>query len=138
MPVRNPSPAQPEIDLDRLDYPSDLVTIKHLRLLFPEEFRNLHGSREHRAFLDPSDNGISLAAMLKFERMLAQRTFDKILGREVNTGAVPDEDLLEHLEELYTNDFKIAQGPQHARQMIRDLQSAATEQAQQYLHGRRP
>ena len=76
--------------------------------------------------------------MLGFERLLASYAFDQALGRPVKEGVfTPRDDLWEHLEALYTT-FHISQGPQQARQMLRDLESAAAEQARQHIPGRRP
>jgi hypothetical protein len=137
MPVRDESSPQPQIDLDRLDYPSDAITIRHLRRLFPQEFLGHQAESGTPNSLDPSDNGIAFDHMLMFERELAARSFDKALGRkEKHDPITTDEELREYLEGFYTTGFQIAQGPQHARQMLRDLESAAAEQARQHSPGR--
>jgi hypothetical protein len=137
MPGQDP-PLQPQIDLDKLDYPSDGITIKHLRHLFPQEFRGDQTEFSAPYFLEPSDKGQLLNFLLDFERLLASYAFDRALGRTVKEGTFTRrDDLWEHLEELYTT-FHIAQGPQHARQMLRDLETAAAEQARQHISGRRP
>ena len=119
--------AQPQIDLDRLDYPSDGLSLKHLRGLFPEEFRG-YRVRES-SFLGPSDHGIELDTMLNFERLLAKRAFNQTLERpEGNDSFTPSQEVREHLQELYKQ-FMLAEGLYHAQQLIRDLERRATEQA---------
>ncbi len=145
MSVPSKSSPQPQIDLDSLDYPSDSVTIKHLRRLFPREFRAYNDpdpDPDHRPrlhFLDPSDNGEEFMTMLHHERNLAVDAFHKALGRQDQDRKgwfATREELWEYLEELYTK-FQIAQGPLHARQLLRDLENAAAEQALRQVPGRR-
>lgn len=138
MPVEDTPPLQPQIDLDKLDYPSDGITIKHLRRLFPREFRGHQANLRAPYFLQPSDNGQLFDTLLTFERLLASYAFDRAIGRPVSEGTfTPRDELLEHLVELYAT-FFVAQGPQHARQMLRDLENAATEQARGHFPGKLP
>jgi hypothetical protein len=135
-PEDDPSPPPPQINLDILDYPSDGLTVKQLRTLFPEQFRedgpSNFFSRENR-----SNSGL-IEYIVVFERDLAKHAFDRVLGRSSEWMApARPRDLRGHLADLYAR-FQIAQGPQEARQLIRDLEKAAAEQARQHIRGRRP
>jgi hypothetical protein len=114
------------IDLTTVDFPSDLLTIKALRGLFPDKL-NLYPSE----FYDFDE--IELPAMLEFERSLASRAFNAILGKSpqgsLESGEAEED--REMLAAIYTR-YGMASGPHHAEQLIRAFEQSAAEQARRH------
>lgn len=129
-------PESPKVDFTKMEFPSDGMTIKAIRRLWPEAvdtgdavdlFSRPVGGRA----------GELLFSMLTMERGLAEATFGLEFGRE------PDIDYADHdvqvlaedLSELYIR-FGIADGPQTAKELIRSIESQATAQAREHIPDR--
>ena len=127
---------QPEIDFGKLDYPSDALTLKDLRRLFPQGFQGDELHPEKVSFFGTSVSD-DFSTKLDFERMVAGYAFDEALGRPLREGTFTGRgELREYLEEFYIG-CGIAKGPQHARQLIRELEESAANQARQHISVRR-
>jgi hypothetical protein len=140
MPVQDESLPQPQVDFAGLNYPSDTITMKELRRLYPEGFQPLREAYSGPYVVPFFETDVcdEFPTMLGFERKLAWHAFDRALAREVKEGTFTTrENVCAYLEEFYIR-AGIAQGPQHARQLLRDLESAAAEQARWHIRGRRP
>jgi hypothetical protein len=123
----------PEIDLSKIEFPSDRVTIKDIRRLWPEA---VDTGKRVDLFSKPVGGGAGemLFSMLTMERDLAKATFGLKLGREP---AIPyaDDDvklLADDLSQVYTR-YGIADGPSSAKELIRGIESQALAQAQQHI-----
>jgi hypothetical protein len=126
----------PSIDLTKIDFPSDGLTIKTLRRLYPQ-----HIDSEPEAcanlFKDGFKDGAELPGgklltMLDAERFVADAAFVKACG--VQCEPVYLEDAARsaaHAAELYLH-YGLASGPQHAQQLVRGIESQAAEQARQH------
>jgi len=112
---------EPRLDLTRIDFPSDRITIKNLRQLSPQAFDPR--SKEWADFEDD----LELPGFLRLERDLANAAFDAVLGRRT---VVMSGEEVEMLAALYVR-YKLASGPHHAEQLIRSFEQAAAEQARQ-------
>lgn len=120
----------PDIDLAKIDFPSDRLTIKTLRTIYPSEV----DSERVEIFKDQYGGcgGADVGGMLQVERELATVAFNRVLEKNWSS------DILEFkpdLAELYIR-YGIASGQYHADQLIRDFESQATEQARKHA-GRR-
>ena len=115
----------PEIDYDRIDYPSDEVTLKQLRT------RNVELTLDGEAIEDMHDWEKEFAR-IGFLRELGNTKELDALVAEMDTIAHADVGVspLEHLSSCYVR-FGIADGSETARQLIRRLESQGSEQAKQ-------
>jgi hypothetical protein len=122
----------PEIDLTKIEFPSDVMTIKAIRRLWPVA---VDTGEKVDLFSRPVGGraGEMLSNMLTMERDLAKATFGLEFGREPNiTYADDDVKLLaEDLSKLYTR-YGIADGPNSAKELIRNIESQAVAQARQH------
>ena len=96
---------EPHIDLLKIAFPTDNLTIKAIRQQFPE----IDGDRLY----DFDD--IELPGMLSLERDLATAAFDAVLGRRTVDITVEDRRML---GKVYVR-YGLASGPHHAKQLIR-------------------
>ena len=128
----------PRIDLCKLNYPSDSITIRDLRRIYPQGFTQHETDPRHVPFFN-SDLSDEFSTMLEFERTLAEYAFDEALGRPIIPVTVFAErkDLRRFVKEYYIS-HQIAKGPQEARELLRGLEAEAAEQALQHNPGRRP
>jgi hypothetical protein len=124
-----------EIDLTKIEFPSDGMTIKQIRTLHPEQvdakidpslFGGPHGSQD-------ADNTVGL--LLFTERLVAKRAFDDTLARKSDELFTLTE-YADDLAEMYMR-HGIASGSHHAQQLIRHIESQAAAQART-SSGRRP
>jgi hypothetical protein len=128
---------QPQIDFTKIDFPSDGLTVGTLRRVHPEQ-------------IDTGDDidlfskdyggaaGDHVTGMLGAERDFATAAFNRALG--IPPPAPLDKSMLEVYIKSITDDYiryGIATGPHHAEQLVRGIESQATEQARQ-RGGRRP
>jgi hypothetical protein len=128
--MARPKP-QPHVDLMRIDFPSDRLTIKELRELFPQI-----DSDELNDF-----DEIELPGLLSLERDLARAAFDEALGRTPRQkgifvrgiGAVEEDRQM--LAATYLR-YRLATGLHHAEQLIRAFEQAAAEMASQHMPNR--
>ena len=117
------SDPEPHLDLLKVPFPTDSLTIKAIRQRFPEiDADNLN---------DFDD--IELPGMLSLERDLAKAAFDEVLGRRTVDIALEDRRML---IKVYMR-YGLASGPFHAKQLIRAFQQAAADQAREHLPGQR-
>jgi hypothetical protein len=116
--------AEHQIDFSRLRFPSDAMTVGYLRERFPESFEGL----DPQCFREGQDD---VAALIEGERTLAKWAFDNALGR--STVSQDEWDAQEQSLELTYPDVGFATGPQHARQLVRNLKKAAVAQARKHL-----
>lgn len=126
-----------DLDYSKIKFPSDNITIGMMRKLHPKEFDaewwSCTGVFGHRApaSTGQSQTSIDMNEMLYGERAVAERgwvkasrvTLDPAWLEEVNGGAEP-------LPKLYIK-YGLARGPQHAEQLIRNIESQAAALAKQ-------
>jgi hypothetical protein len=118
-----------------LKFPSDQLTIGELRQRFPEHFDQPSNDAYsgYPFFDDPfySVGGVvreQLKNLLDCERQVALNAFVESLGESrAETHTFPSEEI-DDLTALYQK-FGIAKGPEHARQLIRDLERDAVNLA---------
>lgn len=128
---------KPQIDLTKIDFPSDRLTIGTLRRVHPEQV----DTGEDIDLFSKDFGGAAgdmVTGMLIAERDIATAAFNRALG--IPAPPPLDKDMLEGLAEAVTEDYiryRIASGKHHAEQLIRGIESQATEQARGHL-GRRP
>ena len=125
----------PKIDYDRIDFPSDRLTLKHLRSLKPLAGEYAHGPDFD--FLAYADELISMHGQ---ERLFAELGFVAALGDASNSDAARrklidrgDElECREDLANLYTR-YGVSDGIESARQLIRRLEDQGAAQAKQLV-----
>jgi hypothetical protein len=131
------SAPEPQLDLTKINFPTDRLSIKDLRTMFPEGFDRLDqwGRADGAEFFrDQSDRGYEILIwMLNTERKVAELAFNRATGRpqpedrsERSPGWVEEEK--EELIELLVK-YGLATGPRHAEQQVRDIESQAATQA---------
>jgi len=132
------SPLQAQIDFTMLNFPSDILTMKDLRRLYPEGFQHAKGFSPHHVPFFEERRGETFFTLVGFERLLALNAFDRALGRlaEEDT-ATTREDIAKYLDEFYIR-AGIAPGPAAARQLLRNLETAAADQAFRHVPGKSP
>ena len=125
----------PQIDLTKIAFPSDRLTIGTLRKHHPAELDSDNApdfeKRSHSLRAELGD-------MLFVERSIAQDAFNSALGRrDMVLGRGQDrQDCLDQVAGIYTR-YGIASGQHHAEQLFRDIESQAVAQASQHA-GRQP
>ena len=123
--------------LTTLDFPSDRLTIGALRRRFPEAFDQPPADVRHLPFFfDNSGNGPGhtlrdrLFDMMESERQLAFTTLVEAEGStRTDPDAMPPEEDRAVLIKRY-QEFGLAEGPEHAKQLVRGLESTAAALAQ--------
>lgn len=113
--------AEPQIDLTRIAFPSDHLSILDIRRMFPFQ---LDGSRSQD--VSPLSLDDILSSLIDVERKLAENAFDEAVGRTGRWASYRDSQR-EGLTDDYIK-FGLAQGDQHAAQLIRDFEAQAAEQ----------
>ena len=137
---------EPAIDFTKVAFPTDKLTIKALRENRPHAFdveppakwkHLISGQRSNQFLLMSLDT--LLGATLDFERILAEEVFRKELDLPklaklpVIGGRLGD--LKDSLASSYVS-LGVARGKNEAREMLRDIEAQAQEQARR--HGGRP
>jgi hypothetical protein len=132
----------PKIDLAAIDYPTDKLTVKMIRKRFPKAFDvepesdayTGNGLRPlHRVSIDNV-----LAAVVDYERVLADWAFKEALGQPVSKAGrrlLDRETTVESLASDYVK-FGLARGEHEANELVRGIEAQAAAQARQ--HGGRP
>lgn len=122
------------IDLTKIDFPSDGLTIKTLRRLHPDHF-DTEPEACHRLVEDVADRANQgLMTMLHAERMVAEGAFLQARGVQCHPAYLEDrQGFTKDAADFYVH-YGLASGPQHAQQLIRGIESQAAEQAQQHPH----
>ena len=125
----------PEIDLTKLNFPSDGLTLGTLRRLHPEHINTRESVELLPKLLEHVDEDVS--TMMHAERFLANAAFHISFGGPVHPENIELlKDYAKELSKSYVR-HRIASGPHHAEQLIRGIEIQASEQARQYT-GRRP
>ncbi len=131
------SESEPQLDLTKIAFPSDSLTVKKLREVLPRYFDN----PSRGPFVEA--NG-EWEAMLSFERWIAELAFDAARGETISQfdamrGLTLSQSIQrrrnelesykEDLQELYVK-YGLASGPHHVEQLVRDIETQAQNQAQ--------
>jgi hypothetical protein len=117
-----------QLDLTKIAFPTDRLSIKDLRKRFPAEF----DGADERVQFSGTKLGDELEATLQLERDIARWTFEVALGKASSDWVKkyeidPREDVAKALI-----DYGLASGPHHAAQQIRDIESQAISQAKAF------
>lgn len=120
---------QPQIDLTKIDFPSDQVTFKLLRRIYSSYF----DQQDDRSWIFNHVEATELEPLVNIEGRLATKAFDDMLGR-TTTSRHPGfwEEQREDLTAIYIT-LGLASGPQHAEQLIRTFEQTAAEQARRHM-----
>jgi hypothetical protein len=123
---------EPRLNVSRIDFPSDHLTVKDLRHLFSDSLDTDDiTASEHPKELD------NLQTLIRAEDLLAQRAFALALGRPAKDyWPAERQDSLAALPEMYAQ-FGLATGEQQTQLLVRQLEAAAAAQAKEYLGNRR-
>jgi hypothetical protein len=121
----------PDIDLTKFDFPTDKLTVKDLRRLYPGRLDNRSVTS-----IDQFREGSvyeKLAALISEERILAIDIYDQASGKKRPFGlrGADLKDALEELAEVYIR-FGLASGPAQAEQLARSVKSQALRQAERH------
>jgi hypothetical protein len=138
----SPDDPHKSVRFSAVDFPSDALSVKRLRTIFPEEFDtgagNLIDGYDNLFF--PVDHEhppelVQLAEMISEERVLADYGFYRAL--ETHTDEILDAECHEcadiarkKLEQLYQR-FKLADSPETARLLIQHIEEQGKQQAEQ-------
>jgi len=117
--------------LATLEYPSDRLTIGDLRQKFPDTFDQPGRANDLSAcpFLH-DDHGPGFGArdklyvLLDGERQVALNALVEAQGQTRDDEYQSPQDERQELAKLY-QEYGVAQGPEHAKQLIRDLEASA-------------
>ena len=112
------------VDYTAIDFPSDQISVRHLRRAHPERFDVEDGSRFKHA------SGWPVEGILIAERYLARNAYEIAIGkaRPLLSGSLSRDDCLEDLTKFYPK-YDISSGPQHTEQLVRNIESQAANQA---------
>jgi len=135
------------INLAEIEFPSDSLTVKRLRTLFPDRFDN--GSSLSSGFSDFFNPGgvaeavhlVKLNDIISFERTLADYAFynaiDPYPSETLNEDCRRDmNEAKSELETLYQQ-FKLADSPETARLLILQIEEQGARQGQRAKSRRR-
>ena len=116
----------PEIDLSKLSFPTDSLTLAQIR--------RFEGTRaaSARTFLDEGLGTLNIASILNSEIVLAEKAYAKAL-REPDPRPFH---IRSEMIDLINDDYKqlgISSGHHQTRQLIRDLEQAASDQANKHV-----
>jgi hypothetical protein len=133
--------ANPYIDLEVIEFPSDALSIKRLRETFPAEFFDRgkidDGWDSYGSFFFPLGHEnplhlVQLHNLLSAERAVAEYAYLNVL--DPYPSETCDEEIHEydaearkHLEELYVH-FRLADSPETARLLIRHIEEQGAQQ----------
>jgi hypothetical protein len=144
-PPKDQSPSFPEgrllsIDFGVVEFPSDSLSVKRLRQIFPELFEEGLLKDGYGRFFFPLDHEnpphlVRLHDLLSAERVLADYAFynaitpypSETLDEECHWCA---DEARKELEQLY-QDFKLADSPETARLLIRHVEEQGAQQGKQ-------
>lgn len=114
----------PQIDYNRLTFPSDALTIGAIRAAEPELFAQLQPT----FFQSGCSN---LDALLFSERELARDAFERALGRP-KTYQESRRELIGMLSSIYKF-YGLATGGKHTEQLVRAFEETARAQAKEHI-----
>ena len=123
----------PVVDLTAIDFPTDRLTIKHLRSLFPNRF-DLDNSGKI-TFLIYDEN---FQVMLEYERRMTIHAFTAAIGQSIcSNPLVGIDEVKETLSECYFR-YGLASGLHSAHELIGTIETAAAKQANALTGGQSP
>lgn len=142
---RKQSPAAvPSLELSRIAFPSDRITLAELRRVHTKEF-DTHG----RNFFDVPQPGRTesarpqeaLSEMLSIERLIARLVFEAVSQRKPQTSVLnsrweDDMELIEALSGYYVR-YGVAHAPQETLRLIGSIEEQATQQAEHFKRMKR-
>jgi hypothetical protein len=121
----------PDLDLSKFDFPTDKLTIKDLRRLYPGRLDN----RDVSMLEDCREGSVyeKMAELISEERIIAIDIYDQARGKKRPFG-LRGKDLKDALEELAEDyiKFDLASGPTHAKELARSVKSQALRQAERH------
>lgn len=128
----------PHIDFTRIDFPSDRLTVRDLRCVYPGSFDlPVKGvdKGESRSY-GRASAGRALDGIIDAERILAGIAFKQVLGQPLSE----EETALERREiiEALVTDYGqvgLATGKQQVNHLVRGIEAQAVAQAQRHLGG---
>lgn len=133
---------EPAIDLTKIEFPTDKLTVKMVRKAYPQGFDvepspNSVVDRLRRRPLRRESLDNILACIVDFERILADVAFKTARGQSVEDadGSRDRETIFYNLGSDYVR-LGLARGEHEAHEMLRGIEAQATAQARQ--HGGHP
>lgn len=131
-----PSPEPPKIDLSRIDFPSDRITIKAVRATRPGSGFDAKVAE----YPEGKDAFDELVACLSTERELASKAFDaalrgvdpKRIGTRDHKSAWDRQEIISALDSEYRA-YGLSSGRQQSIQLIRQIEAQAVAQAKEHL-----
>lgn len=118
---------EPAIDIARISFPSDRLTVKAIRVAEPNLFD--HPDVWVRSAAGDDSNFL---LMLRDERAIAYKAFAKTLGLPARVSSSHRNDIVHSLAEEYSR-LGLSTGPKHTVQLIRDIEAQAIAQAKEHL-----
>jgi alpha-D-ribose 1-methylphosphonate 5-triphosphate synthase subunit PhnI len=133
---------EPKIDLTKIAFPSDKLTVKMLRTACPEGF-DVDCPKDSLALADRKDRGyydrrsfdeFLGMGLIDIERLVAERAFKVSLGQSIQgDGRLSNRDeLIDCLVGEYKDYYGLARGEHEALAMIRNIEAQAEDQARQH------
>jgi hypothetical protein len=111
----------PRLDRSKIAFPSDAISLGTMRRVRPLEF-------ERESLDAASATDIEALAVFRTETLLAEKAFAAELGLPDPSPLFSRREMLDILQDAYVR-YGICTGRQHARLSIREIESAAVEQA---------
>jgi hypothetical protein len=116
--------ARNQLDLGKISFPSDALTIGMIRKALPDLFL-----QDDPDFFKDEFGSVEVSGILRSERILAQRAFASALGRPDPYLEEPSrQEMIESLAESYKL-FGLASGQQHTNQLVRAFENEAVDLA---------
>ncbi len=131
---------EPQIDFTQIEFPTDKLTIKMVRSIYPWAFDRPAALPENRTyFYGRASIENALGGLIDCERRLAVLEFKRVLNLPLTTEErkIGRASLAETLVDEYVH-LGLASGDHHAEQLIRDLESQVSAQAQSHVGRRSP
>lgn len=115
----------PPLDVTKIDFPSDKVTVGQMRRLQPESFTQAN-------FVKLRGDEIPIVSAMCLEEMLAQKAYASAAGLP---DPYPDDDRLESIRWLYDEyaQYGLSSGVKHTRELVRGFEKAAVQLAKAAL-----
>ncbi len=128
---------EPKIDFTQIEFPSDKLTIKMLRQVWPDatdvdRWRDT-GRAPHRVYVRHSLDNVLGDGIIDLERLIAERAFKVALGQPVkdNPAISNKDELIECVSNTYLK-YGLSRGEHETAQMIRRIEAQAEAQARQH------
>lgn len=115
----------PTLDLTALHLPTDELSLGIIRRRIPELFASYDALHEQRL------GNLDIIVTMYAEVELAQMAFAKALGRPDPNPSVSRNELISELNTEYKR-YGLSTGIEKTKQLARDIERAAREQAQRY------